>query len=334
VNTLFVLLDGAEDHDIPEFGGKRPLDVAEMPFLESVSKIKGYTSGKEYTHLFLNEFLTGHPPELPRAVIEALGLDMDMGTGRTAYRLSPAYIRNGMVEWSYDMEKLHESLTACVLRNLDVLGGRDPKINFFLNGRAILTMECDDIPDLPAPPVPAPYKEVPGVLGKLVHSVAREMDGLTVYPWGCGRFTAQKDIYPCVRELTAISDSPTALGVCASLGQGYELIKDLDDRFPAALRDLERKNVLLHMDEVDEYSHQRDPKKKVRVLEHIDRMMERFFSDTERIVYFVDHGTSSLTGEHLPVRVPFWASFDIPVENGEYVELGDVVPRVMDNGRK
>ena len=330
MNTLFVLLDGAEDHDIPEFGGRRPLDVADMPFMDSVAKKKGYTDGREYTHIFLNEFLTGRPPELPRAVIEALGLDMNISNGRTAYRLSPAYIRDGMVEWAYNMQTLHETLTECVFDNLGMLDGMEPELRFFLEGRAILTMKCDDIPDLPSPPVPAPYKEVPGILGKLVKKVAEDMNGLTVYPWGCGRFSSQSRIYDCI-SMTAISDSPTALGICASLGQKYKLIMDIDDRFPAALNDLEHSDVLLHMDEVDEYSHQKDPAKKVRILEHIDRMMEKFFSDTERIVYFVDHGTSSITGEHLPVRVPFWTSFDIKAE--EYVPLKCVVPSIMGTDR-
>jgi 2,3-bisphosphoglycerate-independent phosphoglycerate mutase len=329
MNTLFVLLDGAEDHDIPEFNGRRPLDVARMPFFDSTAKNKGYTTGREYTHLFLNEFFTGHPPEIPRAVIEALGLDMNVSGSRTAYRLSPAYIRNNTVEWAYNMEKLHVSLTECVLDHLDILNDRDPEIEFFLNGRAILTMDCDDIPDLPAPPVPAPYKEVPGALGELVRNVAKEMDGLTVYPWGCGRLGTQRKIYPCAEELTTISDSPTALGISASLNQGYKLIKDIDDRFPLAAELLEHRNVLLHMDEVDEYSHQRDPAKKVRILEHIDKMMERYFSDAGRIMYFVDHGTSSITGEHLPVRVPFWTSFDTSVRNDENVPLDRVIPRIM-----
>jgi len=329
MNTLFVLLDGAEDHDIPEFGGKRPLDVAKMPFLDSVVKRKGYTTGRGYTHLFLNEFLTGHPPDLPRAVIEALGLDMNMSSDRTAYRLSPAYLRNNTVDWAYNMEELHGALTKCVLDNLHILDHMDPEIKFFLNGRAVLTMECDDIPDLPAPPVPAPFREVPGMLGKLVMKVAKEMNGLTVYPWGCGRFSVQNEIYPCVKNLTTISDSPTALGISASLGQGYELIRDLDDRFPAAVKALDKCNVLLHMDEVDEYSHQKNPPKKVRVLEHIDELMERYFSDAERIVYFVDHGTSSITGEHLPVRVPFWTSFDTRINDGDDVPLKQVIPKIM-----
>lgn len=332
MNTLFVLLDGAEDHDIPEFNGKRPMDVAKMPFMDSVAKNKGYTDGREYTHLFLNEFLTGHPPELPRAVIEALGLDMNMN-GRTAYRLSPAYIRNGTVEWAYNMEELHEALTSRVLENLHLLGDHDPEIEFFLNGRAILTMNCDDIPDLPSPPMPASYRAVSGPLGKLIETVT-DKDGLTVYPWGCGRLGKQNEIHECVKDLTAISDSPTALGICASLGQKYKFIRNLDDRFPIALKDLENSNVLLHMDEVDEYSHQKDPIKKVKVLEHIDELMEKYFSDAERIVYFVDHGTSSITGEHLPVTVPFWTSFDTSVGENEKVPPGSMLPRIMSLRRK
>ena len=329
MNTLFVLLDGAEDEDIPEFGGKRPMDVAEMPFLESVSKRKGYTTGRDYTHIFLNEFLTGHQPELKRAVIEALGLDMNISGDRTAYRLSPAYIRDDRVEWAYNIDEVCDQLTGCVLNHMNILSEYGPEIKFFLNGRAILTMDWEDMPDLPSPPVPAQYREVPGPLGELVKCVAKKMDGLTVYPWGCGRFSTRMKIHECVGEIVAISDSPTALGVSASLGQGYKLIRNIDERFPAALKDLEKMNVLLHMDEVDEYSHQRDPAKKVRVLEHIDKMMEKYFSDTERIMYFVDHGTSSITGEHLPVKVPFWTSFETSIKDGENVPVKSLVPRVM-----
>jgi 2,3-bisphosphoglycerate-independent phosphoglycerate mutase len=167
------------------------------------------------------------------------------------------------------------------------------------------------------------------MLGELVRKVAADTGGLTVYPWGCGRSDMKDSIYGCIDGLTAISDSPTALGICASLGQRYRLIKNIDDRFPAARKDLEHSHVLLHMDEVDEYSHQKDPSKKVRVLEHIDRMMERYFSDAKRIVYFIDHGTSSITGEHLPVTVPFWTSFETSIGDREKIPLRDAVSGIM-----
>ena len=326
MNTLFVLLDGAEDDPVPEYGGRKPLDVANMPFMRSKATHRGFTDGRGYTHLFLNEFFTGHPPEIARAALEGMGLGLDV-RGRTAYRLSPAVIENGMINWSYHAEEFCDRLIPKVEEHMDILKDYDPQIKFFLNGRAVLTMRCYIIPELPSPPVPAPFVEVPGDLGRMVMAVAKDLDGITDYPWGCGRFERQYP--PYIERMLAISDSPTSLGVCASLGQEIRLIDDIDDRFPVAREALERTNVFLHMDEVDEYSHQKDPPKKVRILEHIDRKMEEYFSDIDRIVYFVDHGTSSVTGNHIITKVPFWTSFETSIDQDEHVELKDVIPRIM-----
>ncbi|MBQ7621222.1 MAG: hypothetical protein IJV02_02270, partial [Candidatus Methanomethylophilaceae archaeon] len=98
-NTLFVLLDGAEDHPHPLLDGKKPYEVADMPFLSSTACHRYTTTGRGYTPLFLNEFFTGHPPEMSRAAIEAMGVGLlDIkDPKRTAYRLSPAEISGGMI---------------------------------------------------------------------------------------------------------------------------------------------------------------------------------------------------------------------------------------------
>ena len=137
MNTLFVLLDGAEDDPVPEFGGKKPLDVAKMPFMASKAPHRAYTIGRGYTHLFLNEFFTGHPPEIARAALEGLGLGMDVGK-RTAYRLSPAILRDGMINWSYHAEEFCDRLIPKVEEHLSFVKQYDPEIKFFLNGRASL----------------------------------------------------------------------------------------------------------------------------------------------------------------------------------------------------
>ncbi len=328
MNTLFVLLDGAEDHPNPELGGKKPLEYANMPFIMSNMRTKGRTTGRGYTHLFLNEFFTGHPPKLERAVLEALGLGMDM-EDRTAYRLSPARIGDGMVRWAYDSHLFCDELEKCIMDNLHLVEEYDPEITFFINGRAILTLRSDNVPKLPGPPVDAEYVKVPGELGLLVETVAESMGGITDYPWGCGRFADQYPRFECLDNLIALSDSPTSLGVCASLGYDTELIEDLDSRFPAAREALEHGNVFLHLDEVDEYSHMKDWRRKVEILEHIDRKMEEYFSDCDRIIYFIDHGTSSITGEHLPIEVPFWTNYETDVEDGELVPLNTLVPRLL-----
>lgn len=329
MNTLFVLLDGMEDDPNPLFGGRKPYETARMPFMYSKAKHMMYTTGRGYTQLFLNEYFTGHPPDTPRAALEAQGLGLDMSNGRTAYRLSPAEIRDGMVHWSYHADGFCDELESRIMDSLHLLDRYRPEIRFFLNGRAVLTMDRGDFPELPAPPVDAPFVEIPGELGELVMKVAGEMGGVTDYPWGCGRLGRQYPPFPCIGDMTAVSDSPTALGVAAALGHRIHLVKDLDDRFPVARDALDRGNVFLHVDEVDEYSHQKDPMKKVRVLEHTDRMMSEYFGDAERIVYFVDHGTSSITGEHIIMDVPFWTSIDTDMEDGEHIPLDRVVPRLL-----
>lgn len=331
-NTLFVLLDGAEDHPNPQMDGKKPLEVAEMPFLERKAPNRIRTTGRGYTHLFLNEFFTGHPPEIPRAALEAMGLGMSIKDDkRTAYRLSPAEISDGMIHWSYHSGEYCDRLISTVKDNMDVLDPYDPQIEFFIGGRAVLTMECDDVPDLPAPPVDAPYVEVPGVLGEMVTSVMRNMGGITDYPWGCGKFGHQYDPVPGINRLTAISDSPTSLGICSSLGFDIKLIDDLDERFPLAREALDHGDVFLHVDEVDEYSHQKDPFKKKWVLEHTDELMEEYFSDVENIIYFVDHGTSCVTGEHILMEVPMWTSIDAGFERDQLVPLDRVLTTLLEN---
>jgi 2,3-bisphosphoglycerate-independent phosphoglycerate mutase len=129
--------------------------------------------------------------------------------------------------------------------------------------------------------------------------------------------------------MTAISDSPTALGVAASLGHKIHLINEIEDRFPVAKEALKEGHVFLHIDEVDEYSHQKDPQKKIDVLERVDRLMEEYFSDVESVIYFVDHGTSCVTGEHILMNVPFWTNIETDVKDGDLIPLNTVITKLL-----
>lgn len=333
-NTLFVLLDGAEDHPNPLMGGKKPIEVADMPFMRSKAPHRYRTTGRGYTQLFLNEFFTGHPPEIERAALEALGLGLPISDAkRAAFRLSPARIGDGMVRWCYNTAEIKDALEEHIMSNMGILSSYDPAIKFFIEGRAVLTMEWDDVPTLPAPPTDAPYKEVPGDLGKLVTTVAGELDSITGYPWGCGRMGRQYPGFDEVRNMTAVSDSPTSMGICASLGYETHIVYDLESRFPIARDALKKGDVFLHVDEVDEYSHQKDPFKKKAVLEKTDRLMEEYFPDVENIVYFVDHGTSCVTGEHILMEVPLWTSMDLGIPENGMIPVAEIVTTVLNKVR-
>lgn len=329
-NTLFVLLDGMEDHPNPELDNLKPYEAAEMPYMYSHAPHRMQTDGKGYTQLFLNEFFTGHPPETSRAALEAMGLGLNMKNGRAAYRLSPAVISPDRIHWSYNLDdETCETLKNHIMSNLDILDKYDPEIKFFIQGRSVLTMACDDIPDLPGPPADTDFKEVPGDLGKLVAKVAEELNGQTSYPWGCGKLEGLYPPYECISQMSVVSDSPTALGVCATLGHKIKLINEFEDRFEYAANELEHGNVFLHIDEVDEYSHQKDARKKIDILERTDRLMEKYFPDVERLVYFVDHGTSCVTGEHILMTVPFWTNIETGIEDGTHIPTARVIPELF-----
>lgn len=328
-NTLFVLLDGMEDDPNPELGGRKPYEVANMPFIRSGVKTRGFTTGKGYTHLFLNELFTGREPMLQRAVLEAMGLGMKVEKGRVAFRLSPARIGDGMIRWAYDTDTFCDALQASVTKHLDLLDHLNPEIRFFISSRAILTVDCDEAPDLPGPPKDAPYVDVPGDVGKLVRAVAEDLGGLTDYPWGCGTCSEQHPHFESLDNLKAFSNSPTSLGICASLGYDFKYVKGIEDRIRAASEHLDKGNVFLHLDEIDEYSHMKKYRKKVEILEQVDEFMGRYFDGDSRIFYFVDHGTSSITGEHLPVTVPFWTNFHTGITDGEMVPLDTLVDRIL-----
>ncbi len=310
MNTLFVLLDGAEDHPIPQFQDRKPMEVAEMPFMDTVVEDRGSTQGSTYTHRFINQLFTGEVPRTPRGAIEALGLDLRMSPDRVAYRLSPAYIRNGTIDWAYHVDtEMEGRIIDCVDERMDSLGHMDPDILFFLKGRAVITLDCCEVIDMPCPPVPAPLRDRPEFMWDMIESIASELDGLTIMPWGGGRRIVEAPLFPRLGPLTVVSNSPTALGISRALGQNARKVDSLEDRFPLARELLEQGNVFLHADEIDEVSHQRDPELKVEILETVDGLMDSHFDDYPRIVYLVDHGTSSLTGEHLPVRVPVMSSY-------------------------
>lgn len=329
MNTLFVLLDGAEDHPLPQLGGRKPLEVARMPYRESRAPHRYSTDGRPYTHKYLVELMTGSPPRSPRGALEALGLGMDVSSGRVAYRLSPALLNNSCIEWAYCIDERVPDLMEAVEDNMELIEHMSPELNFFLKGRAVLTLDCEQVFDLPGPPTPARMKRFEGSLGDLVCEVAGTLDGLTVLPWGGGRLESEGALATGLVPLTTVSNSPTALGVTRALGQKGIHVDEMEDRFPLAADLLEKGNVLLHVDETDEYSHQRRVDAKVEVLEESDRLMAEYFPSAERVVYLVDHGTSCITGEHLPIQVPVWSSFELSAAPGEHLALAKLLPAIF-----
>jgi 2,3-bisphosphoglycerate-independent phosphoglycerate mutase len=116
-----------------------------------------------------------------------------------------------------------------------------------------------------------------------------------------------------------VSGCPTALGVARVVGMDGaippgvtgNLDTDVDAKFSAAAQLLEQREfVAIHIKGTDIAAHDRRPLEKRDFISRIDAALGRFLRDnpavTEglRVVVSADHGTSCLSGNHIPDPVP------------------------------
>ena len=59
--------------------------------------------------------------------------------------------------------------------------------------------------------------------------------------------------------------------------------------------------------------------------------MSEYFSDVDNIIYFVDHGTSCVTGEHILMNVPLWTTIDLNKPEDEILPLNTLVETLLAN---
>ncbi len=318
VNSLIILLDGAADDKIPGLKYRTPLEALEKPFIDGLtsSGVYGYTDPRKYTHLYLLELLTGAKLEVPRGVIEALYFNLPVNPEYVAYRLSPAILENGWVKWVYELTKETKlKLRKAAKNKMKCLKGLNPKIHFYDECRGVLLVKSSKVLDFPSPPSPSKLNlndVQSNIFLNFIRSVASEANGLTLMPWGGGVFSVKTGAAkPKVNSLIIVSRSPPVIGVGVFLGlKTIKVPRSVPEGLTKALLHLTSANVLLHVEEVDEVSHMKSPQLKLSMLRNIDDELERKIgkSGEHRVAVVVDHGTSSITGEHLEVNVPFAVS--------------------------
>jgi 2,3-bisphosphoglycerate-independent phosphoglycerate mutase len=345
--TLVIMLDGATDDKVPALDYKTPLQVSEMKFINSVASSGelGCTDAREYTHFFLLQLFSGKPLDIPRGVIEAFGMGLPMDASRIAYRMTPAKIVDGRVEWYYKVSVADEiQLQKAVLKSKKHILGMKPSIMFYQGGKAVMTVESNRILDLPKPPGPA--NVMPEDLyefGPFAESVAEHTGGITMLPWG-GGFGKMADEARAkgrtIPPMTIISKSPSALGVAAFLGIKSKRVPGFKQGIKEAASMIKNQDVFMHVEETDDISHKRAPREKVELLEAVDKELmrnARSFSNC-RIAVIVDHGCSSVTGEHIVMKVPYAISDGLVTsadgrrfceQESRSIQLGDLLPRIF-----
>jgi len=320
MHSLIVLLDGATDDEIPEFGNRTPLQVARKPFIDSIASAGrfGTTEACGYTHLFLLELFSKRKEDVPRGLIETLGFDLEVPPGRVAYRLSPAMIKDSWMEWGYIIsEDEVKRLRTAFEKNLHLIDDLRPEIRYYGEGKGVMTIEHDEILDLPSPPVNGEIDlDDLGPLRELIEAVRDETGGWVILPWqgGSGDLVeGYHDVRERLSGISFLSSSPSALGVGVLLGMDKMWIDDLEERVQKASEIVQDADVLLHIEEIDDVSHKKEPQKKLEFLEEVDDLLQKYLrgKDGVRLSFIVDHGASSLTGEHNENPVPFAAANDL-----------------------
>ena len=345
--TLVIMLDGATDDKVPALDYKTPLQVSKMKFINSVASSGelGCTDAREYTHFFLLQLFSGKPLDVPRGVIEAFGLGLPLDAKRIAYRMTPAKIINGRVEWYYKVSCADEiELQKAVLKSKKHISGMKPSILFYQGGKAVMTVESDRILNLPKPPSPADV--MPDDLmefGAFAESVAEHTGGITMLPWGggFGKLAEEAKINGRkIPSMTIISKSPSALGVAAFLGIKSKRVAGFKEGIKEAASMIKEADVFLHVEETDDISHKRAPREKVELLEAVDKELMRnakSFSNC-RIAVIVDHGCSSVTGEHIVMKVPYAICERLVTsaegkrfceQESQSIQLGDLLPKIF-----
>ncbi|HUT27478.1 MAG TPA: hypothetical protein VMW85_05480 [Methanomassiliicoccales archaeon] len=348
MRKLIILLDGAADERISIFNNRTPLEAAHKEFMDGLAREGkvGTTDGKDYTHTFLVELLTGKPYDIPRGVIEAYGLELPIGEDRVAYRMTPAKVRDGHVEWYYNISCDEEMfLQRAIIKNRSKLSQMEPRMLAYQGGKGVLTVKGEDILDLPKPPGPAMLStDELGPFQEFAQGVSESTGGITLIPWGGGRGRVAVDVrreITKVPDLAVISKSPSALGVGKFLGMETVRVPGFKEGIKVASQMIEKEDVFLHIEETDDVSHKCNPKNKLRLIEEIDRELSRYGKRLHecQVALLIDHGASSVTGEHMRMKVPFavhggkWVGGggDSFHENGgEHFPLGKLLETILE----
>ncbi len=291
---------------------KTVLETADKPFIDGIAS-KGFC-GRIYpqnsTRSFLLKLLTGQRILVPRGILEAFHFKPYLNKQHVAYRLSPAILNRKKIMWIYNLTyKAKLRLMKAVTNTLKSMKEVKAEVFLYGNCKGVLLLKDLQVSRFPPPPSPSlfdPDEIESKTLKKFIIETAKKTNGMFLMPWGGGRLPIN-NLKPKTRSLAIISKSPLTLGLGKLLGlKTIKISSWLNEGLTSSLDNLPSTNVLFHIEKTDELSHMKLPLLKLSTIEKIDRKLkEKMEGKNIRVSLVVDHGTSSITGEHLEIKTPF-----------------------------
>ena len=335
MKRLLIIIDGMDDEKIPELGNLTPSRFARMPALDYMRE-HGVTTlevtvpeaNTPATDVALLKILgyDVNPNFEGRSWFEALGQGVEVGDNDLCLRCNLISIKDGIII-SHSGNDLSASESDYITELLKSKFESD-KIKIYGTGtfRQIVVIkdcssniECNPPHELIGQDVgslriKADDEETQKELNRIIEesrNLLQQCKANGIALWAPGR---RKEFSPKI-DGTIVAGVSLVKGIGKALGMQVADVAgatgddhtDYHAKLKTAINALNEKDFLiLHIEAADEASHERDYRKKVKILEEIDeKILQPLLNLDEDVEITVqaDHATSSMTGKHLNVSV-------------------------------
>lgn len=327
-----------DDELIPDLGNMSPAGYASMPslsFMRSHGEVSfqqtipnGYGASTEIALMTILGFTVGSDFN-SRSWLEALGGGLEVTDSNLCLRCNLITHRNNLIKSHCGHYPNSEESQIIIEKLNEYFGEEDFTFHSFGNFRNILVINNSEAEIIAHAPHTLLDQTVDQLLIKsnnlaleqkinrcIIESRAilsgHTANGIAI--WAPGRAVS----FPNKIKGSVVAGANVVKGIGRAIGMSVvdvpgatgDEFTDYAAKLKAALRALKKDDfVLLHIEAPDEASHERDPFKKVRILETIDKSVLKPLLTSRtgglQITVQADHATSTLSGKHLsnPVRV-------------------------------
>lgn len=340
---LVIIGDGMSDYPLTDLNGKTPLETAQTPNMDYIARNgamglartipENFPPGSDVANLSIlgydpSKYYTGRGP------LEALAEGIPAGRNDMVFRANLVYVKDGlMVDYSggqisgEEAIRVIEKLRRYMPENVELFPGVGYR-NLLVLRNITGSVETHPPHDILGKKIdehlPAGNREIVELLREIIRISSEAIPEVTekanmLWPWGGGTIP---DL-PAFREMWGVSGgviSAVDLIKGIARGAGMEVIDvpgatgyidtDLESKADYALRSLEKLDLIyIHVEGIDEVSHEGDVESKVRAIEEFDerlvgRLIERI-SDEVKILLMPDHSTPVPVRTHTRDPVPF-----------------------------
>lgn len=340
MKALMLVCDGIADRPVRELKGKTPLEVARKQNMDALASrgitgildpiAPGIRVGSDTTHLALlgynpYEVYTGRGP------FEAAGVGLKLRQGDIAFRCNFATVDENLVvldrragRISKGTDKLARAINKIKIPGAEIIFKESVAHRgvLILRGKKLSHKVSDSDPHvagekvrkvkaLDESPEARRTASILNAFSEDVHKVLREQNGNAnmLLLRGCGAAPKLKSF----REKYGISGACMATtGIIKGIARlaGMDVVEakqDYSARIKQGLKILKNYDFLLiNIKEPDEASHDHDARRKVQLIEEIDRALKPLlqFSKENYVLLLSDHTTSLSYGDHTGDSVP------------------------------